>query len=49
MARRLRDFGIKREDLPGLAANALKTASWLRNHPTKLDEGAITDIYLRAW
>jgi alcohol dehydrogenase YqhD (iron-dependent ADH family) len=49
MAHRLRDFGIKREDLPGLAANALKTASWLRNHPTKLDEGSITDIYLRAW
>jgi alcohol dehydrogenase YqhD (iron-dependent ADH family) len=46
---KLREMGIEREKLPALAANALKTASWLRDHPTKLDKKAVTDIYEAAW
>ncbi len=44
----LRDLGIEREKLPELAANALRTASWLRDHPKKLDKKAITAIYEAA-
>jgi alcohol dehydrogenase len=46
---RLRGLGVEREKLPELAANALKTASWLKEHPKKLDKKAITAIYEEAW
>jgi alcohol dehydrogenase class IV len=49
MSWRLRDLGIEHEKLPALAANALRTASWLRDHPKKLDKKAITAIYEAAW
>jgi alcohol dehydrogenase YqhD (iron-dependent ADH family) len=46
---KLRELGIEREKLPELAANALRTASWLRDHPKKMDKKAITAIYEAAW
>ena len=46
---RLRGLGVEREKLPELAANALKTASWLKDHPKKLDKKAISAIYEEAW
>ena len=49
MNHKLSELGVEREKLPGLAANALKTASWLRDHPTMLDKKAVTDIYEAAW
>ena len=45
----LQDLGIEKERLPELAANALKTASWLDEHPKRLDTAAISKIYEEAW
>jgi alcohol dehydrogenase YqhD (iron-dependent ADH family) len=49
MKLKLRDLGVEKDRLPELAANALKTAPWLKAHPKKLDVTAITGIYLEAW
>jgi alcohol dehydrogenase YqhD (iron-dependent ADH family) len=46
---RLRDMGVEKDNLAGLAANALQTAPWLAAHPKKLTVESIAAIYSEAW
>lgn len=48
MSLRLRDLGVEKDRLPELAASALKTASWLKEHPKKLTVAGITQLYEAA-
>jgi alcohol dehydrogenase YqhD (iron-dependent ADH family) len=45
----LRDLSIEKDKLPELSANALKTASWLSQHPKRLTVESIARIYEAAW
>ncbi len=45
MKLRLQNLGVELERLEELAYSAVKTASWLKNHPRLLDTAAILQIY----
>jgi len=49
LARRLRDVGIPREDLPRLARDAMKQTRLLVNNPRPLSEADALSIYEAAW
>jgi alcohol dehydrogenase class IV len=45
----LRSLGVKESDFEVLADNALKTAPWIKFHPTPLDKEAIMAIYRKSF
>lgn len=45
----LRAYGIKPEDLPMLAAEAMKQTRLLQNNPRPIDYEAALNLYQRAW
>ena len=49
MHNRLRGLGVKETDFEVLADNALKTAPWIKFHPTPLDKAAIIAIYKKSF
>jgi alcohol dehydrogenase class IV len=49
LPQRLRDVGIGRQDLPKLAADAMKQTRLLINNPRRLDEADALRIYEAAW
>jgi len=46
---KLRDLGVKEADFDKLAGNAVKTAPWVKFHPTPLDNQAIKSIYKNSF
>jgi len=47
--RKMREFGVKEEDLPRLAASAMKVERLLKNNPREVREGDALAIYEAAW
>jgi len=47
--RRLRDVGVSHNDLPRLAADAMKQTRLLVNNPRDVDEAAARRLYEEAW
>ena len=45
----LRNFGITEDDIPALAAEAIKVERLLKNNPRKLSVKEIEAIYLEAY
>lgn len=46
---KLRDLGVRETDFDKLAGNAVKTAPWVKFHPTPLDKSAIMAIYKNSF
>ena len=49
MNHRLRHLGVKEADFTKLADNAVRTAPWLKLHPTPLDAESIISIYQKSY
>lgn len=47
--RKMREFGVREDDLPGLAASAMKVERLLRNNPREVRQGDALAIYEAAW
>jgi len=49
MDHRLRHLGVKEADFTKLADNAVRTAPWLKLHPTPLDVESVISIYKKSY
>lgn len=47
--RKMREFGVKQEDLPGMAKSAMEVQRLLKNNPREVAEADALSIYEQAW